>query len=117
MAASLTVRALRRAQALAAKVQRLGRPGTGGAGGILSSTLEEVLAYADLSGGSSGFRIASTKGGAGGTPDVAYWFLFKNETVSGKLEFVPEIIKNEAQTGPDGDSGPEPSSQKEKTVT
>ncbi|MVV48097.1 hypothetical protein EJA72_07540 [Pseudomonas sp. PB120] len=86
-----------------------GKPGTGGAGGNLSSTLPEQLAsYADLSGGISGTRITSTKGGWGGTPDAAYWFLFENKQVNGKTEFVPTIEKQQATAGPDGPAGPEP---------
>jgi hypothetical protein len=86
-----------------------GRPGTGGAGGNLSSTVPgQMASYVDLSGGISGTRITSTKGGWGGTPDVAYWFLFENKDVNGKTEFVPTIEKQQATTGPDGPAGPEP---------
>jgi hypothetical protein len=86
-----------------------GRPGTGGAGGKLSSTLpDQVASYADLSGGMSGTRTTSTKGGWGGTPDAAYWFLFENKNVNGKVEFVPSVEKHQATVGPDGPAGPEP---------
>lgn len=86
-----------------------GTPGTGGHGGDLYSTLLEAVApYAALGGGPSGARITSPEGGAGGTPDVAYWFLFKNKVLDGKMVFEPSIEKKEAQKGPVGESGPSP---------
>lgn len=86
-----------------------GRPGTGGEGGNLYSTLTDAVApYADLSGGMSAARIASTKGCRGGTPDIAYWLLFENKEVDGKAVFVPTIEKKAATTGPDGPAGPAP---------
>ena len=84
-----------------------GRPGGGGPGGDIYSTLRDDLTpYVDVSGGASGAQMTSTKGGAGGSPDVGFWFLFQNKEVNGKVEFVPVIEEKRTQAGPDGSAGP-----------
>ncbi|MDM0109666.1 hypothetical protein QTH97_32430 [Variovorax sp. J22R24] len=84
-----------------------GRPGMGGMGGTVRSTLDEVFAYTDVSGGDSAKARGPSKGGAGGLPTDACWLFFEDELESGirVLKSKREIKK--AVKGPDSAPGPE----------
>ena len=56
-----------------------GKPGTGGAGGNLTSTVAVDSKLRDLTGGPSAQRHPGTPGGAGGTPQTAYWVFFEGK--------------------------------------
>ena len=82
-----------------------GRPGIGGDGGTLRSTLDEVFAFADVSGGDSGETIGPSKGGAGGLPAVACWVFFEDELQSGTHVLKPTVEEKKAVKGPDSAPG------------
>lgn len=82
-----------------------GRPGIGGDGGTLRSTLDEVFAFADVSGGDSAAAIGPSKGGAGGLPAVACWVFFEDELQSGIHTLKPRVEERKAVKGPDSAPG------------
>ena len=84
-----------------------GRPGTGGRGGTLQSTVDEVFAYADVSGGASAAALGPSKGHIGGSPAAACWLFFENAAEGGiqVLKSRREIKK--AVPGPDSVPGPD----------
>lgn len=78
-----------------------GRPGTGGPGGRLRSTLDEVFACADLRGGASGQPFGHSTGGAGGTPTQACWLTFDSQEQGGIHVLVPTREFKPAAWGPE----------------
>lgn len=82
-----------------------GRPGIGGNGGTIRSTLDEVFAYADVSGGDSGEAIGPSKGGAGGLPAIASWVFFEDELQSGTHVLKGTVEEMKAMKGPDSAPG------------
>lgn len=84
-----------------------GRPGMGGKGGTLRSTVDEVFGYADLRGGTSGTALGPSKGNAGGTPAEACWLSFTDEARNGVRVLVPKREIKKAVEGPSSAPGPE----------
>ncbi|MDM0053020.1 hypothetical protein [Variovorax sp. J22R115] len=84
-----------------------GRPGMGGTGGTVRSTLGEVFAYADVSGGDSAKARGPSKGGAGGLPTAACWLFFEDELEGGIRVLTSKREIKKAVKGPDSAPGPE----------
>jgi hypothetical protein len=89
-----------------------GKPGTGGAGGNLMSTVQIDRKLRDIAGGRSAPRHPGTRGGAGGTPEVAHWVLFQGKpagtgAAGANHSFGYQIVQKTAVVGKASGPGPE----------
>ncbi|MDM0058987.1 hypothetical protein [Variovorax fucosicus] len=84
-----------------------GRPGMGGHGGTVQSTIDDVFAYTDVSGGVSAAALGPSKGHAGGSPTAACWLFFK-DVLDGKIRALKARREIKAAgPGPDSEPGPD----------
>jgi hypothetical protein len=86
-----------------------GRPGSGGAGGRLRTSVDGPQRYCTLAGGRSGPRHAGSPGGPGGTPAAPVWVFFEGRPDGGdhKIRTRTEA-PSPAQPGKPSDPGPAP---------
>jgi hypothetical protein len=86
-----------------------GRPGSGGAGGRLRTSVDGLQQHCTLAGGKSGPRHAGSPGGPGGTPADPVWVFFEGYPEGGDHKITTRIEpQRPAWPGRPSEPGPPP---------